>query len=175
MTIEHQQYGRPCPCGLAEVTEREAQFLELMDNWYGDKSYRCHSEWLEILTAVTATEVSLGPDDLSAAIDAKIAEVAEKAWSAGFDACSERLVDVSKRLTVLELLCSGAANRGQDDKFQTRWAWYKDLPMVDAFKGSGIDKAVLIAILEDNEPQWTAGDDLSAGWQTCVNYIAKHF
>jgi hypothetical protein len=46
--------------------------------------------------------------------------------------------------------------------------------MVDAFKGSGIDKAVLIAILEDNEPEWTAGDDLSCGWRACVNYIAKH-
>lgn len=166
MTIEHQQYGRPCPCDIAEVTEREAQFLELMDNWYGDnswygdKSYRCHSEWLEILRSIT---------------DADMSAVQDQAWSAGFDACSERLVDVSKRLTVLELLCSGAAHRGQDEKFQARWAWYKNLPMVDAFKGSGIDKAVLIAILEDNEPQWTAGDDLSAGWQTCVNYIAKHF
>ena len=52
MTIKHQQYGHPCPCDFAEVTEREAQFLELMDDWYGDKSYRCHSEWLEILAAV---------------------------------------------------------------------------------------------------------------------------
>lgn len=175
MTIEHTESGYPCSCDIAEVTEREAQFLELMDNWYGDKSYRCHSEWLEILTAVTATEISLGPDDLSAAIDAKIAEVAEKAWNEGFGACSQRLMDVSKRLTVLELLCSGAANRGQDEKFQTRWAWYKDLPMVDAFKGSGIDKAVLIAILEDNEPEWTAGDDESVGWHAATRFIRENF
>lgn len=208
MTIEHQQYGHPCPCDIKEVTEREAQFLELMDNWYGDKGYRQHSEWLEILTAVTAMEgprecaacvagslehettdacrsthtpykncgeeCCTGPDDLGAAIDAKIAEVAEKAWGYGFAAGSERLVDVSKRLTVLELLCAGAAHRGQDDKFQDRWKWYKNLPMVDAFKDTGIDKAVLIATLEDNEPEWTAGDDLSCGWRACVNYIAKH-
>ena len=159
MTIEHQQYGRPCPCDIAEVTEREAQFLELMDDWYGDKSYRQHSEWLEILRSIT---------------DADMSVVQDQAWSAGFDACSERLVDVSKRLTVLTVLCADAAHRSQDEKFQARWAWYKNLPMVDAFKDTGIDKAVLIATLEDNEPEWTAGDDESVGWRACVNYIAKH-
>lgn len=160
MTIEHQQYGRPCSCDIAEVTEREAQFLELMDNWYGDKSYRCHSEWLEILRSIT---------------DADMSAVQDQAWSAGFDACSERLVDVSKRLTVLTVLCADAAHRSQDEKFQARWAWYKNLPMVDAFEGSGIDKHALLAALEDNEPEWAAGDDESAGWYAATRFIRENF
>ena len=71
MTIEHRQYGDPCPCGRAEVTEREAQFLELMDDWYGDKNYRQHPEWLEILRSTADADMSADLIDAAVANGAK--------------------------------------------------------------------------------------------------------
>ncbi len=56
--------------------------------------------------------------------------VEDEAWNAGFNAASEELVRLRKRLTVLELLCAGAAWRGQDAKFHQRWQWYRNLPLV---------------------------------------------
>lgn len=65
------------------------------------------------------------PPEMTELLDA----AEEEMWNAGFNAASEELVRLRKRLTVLELLCAGAAWRGQDAKFHQRWQWYRNLPM----------------------------------------------
>lgn len=65
------------------------------------------------------------PPEMTELLDA----VEEEVWNAGFDSAREQIVLLHKRLTVLELLCAGAAWRGQDAKFHQRWQWYRNLPM----------------------------------------------
>lgn len=49
-TYPHTQHGStPCPCDIDRVTEDQQLFLYRFDDWYGDKSYRCHEEVLEMI------------------------------------------------------------------------------------------------------------------------------
>lgn len=64
----------------------------------------------------------------------------EEIWNDGFGSAKEAIMSLHKRLKVLELLCSGAAWRGQDEKFHQRWQWYRSLPPVGGIPDEAIQE-----------------------------------